>query len=88
MVRNFFSVENSIDHVTAEEPHFYLIPSMRVYFVVLVDRFKDVGGGGPVRKLEVVKSFFIDVEFIPFLKIFDWHILQHYSNFTVGVLKH
>jgi hypothetical protein len=74
--------------MAAEQPHLYLITGMRVYFVVLVDGFEDVRGGRPVGKLEVIESFFIDVKFVTFLKIFNRHVLQNYSNFAISVLKH
>jgi len=44
MVRNFLSVENSVDHVAAKKSHFDLVSSVWVDFVILVDGLKDVGG--------------------------------------------
>jgi len=42
VIRNLFPVKNSIDHVTTEQPHLYLVPSMWVYFRIFVYRFKYV----------------------------------------------
>lgn len=42
MIRNLFPVENSIDHMTTKQSHLDFVSSMRVYFRILVDGFKDV----------------------------------------------
>jgi hypothetical protein len=42
MFRNFFSVENSIDHMTTEKSHFYFISSMWVNFIIFMYRFEDI----------------------------------------------
>jgi len=88
VVRNFFPVENSIDHVAAKESHLNLVPSMGVYLVILMNWLKDVRGSGAVGKLQVVEGSLVDVKFIAFFEIFDGHILEYDSCFTVGVLEH
>lgn len=45
VIRNFFSVKNSIDHMTAEKSHLYFVSSMWIDFVVLMDGLEDVGSG-------------------------------------------
>jgi len=42
MVVDFLSVEDSVNHVTAEKPHFNLVSCVRVNFRVLMNGFKDV----------------------------------------------
>ena len=42
MVVYFLSVEDSVNHVTAEKAHLNLVSCVRVNFCVLMDRFKDV----------------------------------------------
>lgn len=43
MIWYFFSIEDAVDHVAAEQSHLDLVTSVRVDLGVLVDRFKDVG---------------------------------------------
>lgn len=45
VIVNLLPVEDTVDHVAAEEPHFDLVAGVRVDLCVLMDRFKDVGGG-------------------------------------------
>jgi len=42
MIRNFFPVENSIDHMTTEQPHLNFVSCVRVNFTIFMDRFEDV----------------------------------------------
>ena len=37
VVRNFLAVEDSVDHVTAKQPHLNLVSSVRVNLAVLVN---------------------------------------------------
>ena len=42
MVSNFLAIEDTVDHMAAEQSHLYLIASVGVDFTVLVDGLKDV----------------------------------------------
>jgi hypothetical protein len=50
MIGYLFSVENSVDHVATEQPHFYFVTGMGINASVLVDGLEDVRGGRPIRK--------------------------------------
>ena len=39
---HLFSIEDSVYHMAAEKPHFYLVSQMRVHLLILVDRFENV----------------------------------------------
>lgn len=43
MLLNLFSIEYSVNHVAAEEPHFYFVPCMTIDFFVLMYLLKNVG---------------------------------------------
>ena len=88
MVRNLLPVEDTIDHVTTKQPHLYLVTSVRVDLVVLMDRLENVRCCRSVRKLQVVESFFVHRQLVSPLEVFDRHILQDYGYLTVGILKH
>ena len=58
VVGNFFSDENTVDHMTAEQPHFDLVPQMQIYLLVFVDAFEDIRSGGSIGEFELVEAFF------------------------------
>jgi len=88
VVGNFFSNEDSVNHMAAKESHFDFVPCMRVDFAVLMNRFEDIGGSGAIGKLQVIKSLFIYIKFVSFFKVLNGHILKNYSNLTICILKH
>lgn len=77
MVRNFLSVENSVDHVAAKKSHFDLVSSVWVDFVILVDGLKDVGGCWSVWKFQVVESSLVDYLLVSFIEVFNRHVVEH-----------
>lgn len=85
--RNVGSLENSIDHMTAKQPHFYFILQMWVNFSIVLDHFKNVRGCGSVRFFKIVKSFFVYLQGISKLEVFDWHIVYNILDQDVGVFK-
>lgn len=53
VVGDFLADEDSVDHMAAEHPHFYLVFQVQVDSFVLVDALEDVGSDGPVGELEL-----------------------------------
>jgi hypothetical protein len=43
VVGDFLTIEDAVDHVTAEQSHFYFVAKMRIDPFVLVNALKDVG---------------------------------------------
>lgn len=42
MIFDLFSVEDPVDHVAAEQSHFYLVSCVTVQLLVLVDDFEKI----------------------------------------------
>lgn len=87
VVAYFFAVEDSVDHVAAEESEFDFVAGVRVYLLVFMDGLEDVGGGGPVGELEFFEGVFCDIWFVSFLKIFDGHFSEYLCNFAVDIFE-
>lgn len=51
VVTDFFSVENSVDHVAAKQPELNFISCMRMYLFVLMYRLEDMGCSRSVSEL-------------------------------------
>ncbi len=45
MIWDFFAVENSVDHVAAEQSHFDFVAGVGIDFAILMDRLEDIASG-------------------------------------------
>lgn len=45
VVGNLLTIKNTVDHVTAEQTHFYFVTSVRIDSIVLMNRLEDIGSG-------------------------------------------
>ena len=87
VVVNLLPIEYSIDHMTAEQPHLYLIPRMRVDLRILMDRLEYVRRGRPVRELQFIEAGLSHCLPIPLLEVLDRHLLDHTGYRVVGIIE-
>jgi hypothetical protein len=87
MFLDFFSIEDSINHMAAEESHLDLISGVGVDFFVFVYDLENIGSCGAVGELEVIKGLFSDGQFVPLVEVFNRNFVNDGRGFIVGVLK-
>ena len=87
IVRDFLADEDTVDHMAAEQAHLDLIAQVQLDFLILVNTLENIGSGRPIGELKFVKCLLHDVECVPFLKIFNGHMLYYIQNLRVGVFK-
>ena len=86
VLSQFFTIENSINHVTAKKSNFDLVSEMRIYLFILMDALEYVRSRGSVRKFELVKLFLSDAFRISLLEIFDRHMLNDRLKQIISIL--
>ena len=76
VLSDLLSVEDSVDHVAAEQSDFDLVPQVGVDLLVLVDALEDVGGRRPIRELQLIELLLGDCSGVPLLEVLDRHVLD------------
>ena len=61
---------------------------MGVDLLVFVDCLEDVRSRRSVCKFQLLERFLVDVCFVTSLEVFDGHLTQNMTNFTVHILEH
>lgn len=87
VVRDLLPDENPVDHVAAEQTHFYFVTHVQVDLLVFVDGFEDVGGCRTVGELQLVKTLLSDVESISLFKVFDGHVLDYILDLGICIFE-
>lgn len=81
------SIEDTVDHVAAEEADLYLVLEVAVDVLVLVDQFEHIRGGGAVGYFEVLEGVLDNGagEFVG--EVFDGDLGLDGVELTVGVVE-
>lgn len=87
VVSDLLPVEDTVDHMTAEQTQFNFVASVRVDLLVLVDSLEDVGSRGSVGKLQLLKGFLTHFSLVPLSEVLNWHLAQHVSDLTVHIFE-
>ena len=85
MIKNLLSMENSINHMTTEEPHFDFISQMRIYLFIFMNTLKNIRSHWSISKFKFIKCLLCDLKFISLIKIFNRHLLNNSPSFSVSV---
>lgn len=87
VVSHLLPVEDTVDHMAAEQTQFNFVTSVRMDLLVLMDSLENVGSRGSVGKLQLLKGLLIHLSLVPLSEVLNRHLAQHVSDLTIHILK-